>query len=380
MMVSTGSPSLRGVRLLAVHRLDGVVAEIAVGVEAVVLLEALHGLGDGVVIGDVVLVAGNVEALAHGGNALVLHARLEGLAFRHLYLRCFGFLFALVAIGAHVGERLLQRFVLACLRLEAVQRGCDVGRGAEFGENLGRFHRRAVIEHVGGDTAPGDAAVEGVARIGQHSASHLDLGVGERVGFALEFRRRVFRRLEAVTIDLREVIDGRLRLVVRRAIRRPERRVIALLIEGLKRGALALAQAHAVGPGVHRVTQFVGDGAVARRRGGRNGRSWSRLRGRCDHADILGARRRDIGGFGHRHAAGRLVLGKGRVAEGNGKAQCSTGQQVVKTNSAHVIFSRSTGAAAPRLSIPNVPDLAREFSEYPNCRCRIGADCCLFAS
>ena len=168
--------------LLAVERAHGVGAEIAVDVDVGFGLERLHRVAHGVVIERIVLVAGDVEALAQRHHALILHADVQGLAFADMHkVRLLLFL----GLGrqralAQFGELGLERLEFRLRRIVAVERGAHVAGVGELGQHLGRLRRDQLEFDVGADAAEVDAAGLRLARIGEDGSGELELVLGLR--------------------------------------------------------------------------------------------------------------------------------------------------------------------------------------------------------
>ena len=79
---------------------------------------------------------------------------------------------------------------------------------------------------------------------------------------ALEFRGRIVAGLEAVLVDVREIIDRGLAALVGGAVGDPERREIALAVERFDAGAVLAAAEQAVEFAGAEFAQLVGDTAL----------------------------------------------------------------------------------------------------------------------
>ena len=186
------------VALRPVDRVDRRGGELAARRQMVALLEFLHRLGDGLVVGGVAGVAGDAEALAQQRHARILHRglrhELEHRARRDARRP------AAVLGGARLGELRLERLVAGVRRIEPLERAGDVLAVDQAAEHVGGLRRRQVVGDVAADAREVDAADLRVARIGQHGLGVLELGIGERagVGAGLDLGHRIVGRIEAV--------------------------------------------------------------------------------------------------------------------------------------------------------------------------------------
>ena len=365
----------------AVERAHGIGAEIAVDADIGLDLECLHGIAHGVVIDLVVLVAGNVQALAQRHYPLVLHADVQGLAFADTHEVRLLFVLGLGRQGAFAqfGELGLERLEFLLRRIVAVEGCAHVAGVGELGQHLLRLRRDRLEFDVGADAAEVNLPGLSVARISEHRSGELQFVFGQRAGGRrrFEIRRRIIGGVEPIGIDLAEIGDRALGALVGGAVAHPQRLVVARFVERLDALAVGLAADDAVKLAGDHVAQLIGDRAVGGggHRGGGHSRGFRRLGCRCSGVLLgLGRLRRNLGGLGrcragscsnilggqrrqqvgirHRHRRIDLLVGllrhAGMASKYQDQAESGRGQQAVKSGSFHQgVSQRLCGGHGP---------------------------------
>ena len=136
-------------------------------------------------------------------------------------------------------ELRLERLVPRRLRIECVERGADVVAGGKLAEHVGCIGGFLIVIDGAAHPRKRHAADAGVTREGDGGIRQRHLIRGElgRIGIA-KARRRVVRRIEAVSRDALQECRGLLRARSRLAGRDPDRREVAGAVEGQHAGAV----------------------------------------------------------------------------------------------------------------------------------------------
>ena len=235
----------------AVDEGDRGVAGDAVGRQTLVGLEALHRLGERLVV-DLGRLArgGQVEAGAQQRHARIGEADLHRLAFRHRSMgrRALG--------AARLGERLLQAEVALVLRIVRSDRRRAVGRRRDGGQHLDRIGQERLQRDQLADRGRIEAAGIGLARIGEDRLAEQqvdgsgDVGAGRRGRADRGRRQLVGGGIESVLGGGGDPGHDLAGLGGVDAIDHPDRLVVALGVELDHGGAVALVVERGLGLGL----------------------------------------------------------------------------------------------------------------------------------